>query len=80
MSMTSYFKDKYYLMKEVPGLGGSDVIENLPFYEYVQIRKLLYDDLKKQEEQQRAAKDEQTQQTRSSFKVPNFKMPKLFKR
>lgn len=73
MSMTNYFDDKFQFLHHFH-MSPVD-FDNVPFYEYVEIRKRLSDYLKKQKEQNESSKEDATKQ--SKFKMPNFKLPKF---
>lgn len=68
------------MMEQMPGIGGSDVIENLPYYEYIHHRNKLIALLEAKEKQR---KSDENQQGASSNKfnirnmMPKISLPKL---
>lgn len=70
-------RDKRYLQHH----DGLSVIEadELPYFEFIEYKKLLSDDLKqraKQAEEQQSSFD-QNKQNKPKFSLPKLKMPKL---
>jgi hypothetical protein len=75
---TNYNKDKYYIVKHNPGIS-YEMLDRLPYYEFVELKMLVAEELKIQEKQAKAQEKQIQKQTSHKPSMPSSKVPKFRK-